>query len=525
MAQAWLGLVQLFFLAVFVGAVGALNTLRPSGTKYRPFRLNWWVPAVSGAMLLLLLLTLVNLPHFLQHTNPIVAARHAEGRAQCQALLQDNADHSLRARLFESEWLHDKASAPKGDKVAAGKKTVIALLAPLLNTLLFNTGVTVATLPLLFYLTLLYVRARLSDPQASAGGWQLQASLLARESGVLLPVLNLVSVVSAFTSPTFYFFIQPNREDRCIYTSGHWFTFSVTVLTFTVIISHLASYQRYCRSSGRLLAIYILWFAVYVMAAFAVLKRTQENFHDSEEAKDGIRQALPYFPFYMLIFLGVQYATFLTTTDDDAAVADTIEQLRSPTTTIGSPTDAASSTTTESMTEGSLRRTNPKTGPQVLQAAAPPAPPMSSVERTAAVTPDAPSPSAAAPPAAPPMAPAMTPPTAPPPPPPPPAPAAPSTLTQRTVPAAAKKPSPSPVPSASGGGMDSLLSEIRSFKSAGPKKGGVRGGGAGRAGQAAPPAEGASGLEGLIKGALLNMRHKLQPDAETEDEDDWDKEQ
>ena len=519
MAHAWLGLVQLLLLSLFVCGVGALNTLRPAGTRYRPFRLNWWVPAVAGAMVLLLLLTFLNLPHYLQHTNPIVAARHAEGRAQCAQLLEDNADHSLRARLFESEWLHDKASAKPSKQASsgAGKKTVIALLAPLLNTLLFNTGVTVAVVPLFFYLGLLYVKARLRDPRATAG-WQFQAALLQRESGVLLPVLNLVSVVSAFTSPTFYFFIQPNREDRCIYTSGHWFTFAVTLLTFTVVISHLASYQRYCRSSGRLLAIYILWLAVYLMAAFAVLKRTQEKFHDSEEAKDGIRQALPVFPLYMIIFLGVQYATFITTNDDAAESTTAIDEMAPPATTdIPTTTTTGSLSSTEAASTGSLRRPNPISGPQVAPAA-PPAPPMSTV-KPAAVTLDAPhsSPSPA-PPAAPPMAPPMAPPA-------PPAPPAPSTLLQRTVPAAAKKPSTPPAPSAPAPGVDSLLSEIRSFKRGGGPSKGVRGGRAQRAGQGASQGEGPTGLEGLIKGALLNMRDKLQPDGEVEDEDDWDKEQ
>ena len=72
-------------------------------------------------------------------------------------------------------------------------------------------------------------------------------------------MLNFISLVSAFTAPTFYLFIQPGRVDRCMYTSGHWFTFSVTLLTFSVIVAHLASYQQYCRSSGQLLALFVVW--------------------------------------------------------------------------------------------------------------------------------------------------------------------------------------------------------------------------------------------------------------------------
>ena len=94
---------------------------------------------------------------------------------------------------------------------------------------------------------------------------------------------------------------------------GHWFTFSVTLLTFAVIIAHLLSYQKYCRSSGHLLALFIGWSAFYTMCALSVLKKTQEAFHDSVEAVDGIRQSLPAFPIYMLLFIALQYITFITT--------------------------------------------------------------------------------------------------------------------------------------------------------------------------------------------------------------------
>ena len=307
MAHPVVGVVQLLLLALFVGSVMYLNTYRPARTHYRPFRIRWWVPTVCGVTLILLLASLLNLPHHLQHTNQLVAGRHAQGRAECQELVEQGAQHAERAVLFASEYFVDRSAAPP-PKV--GSHTVSELLSPLLNMLLFNSGVTICAVPLLVHLLHLHLRRPAAPTRQS---W---LDTLRRESGVLLPVLNFISLVSAFTSPTFYLFIQPGRVDRCIYTSGHWFTFSVTLLTFAVILAHLASYQHYCRSSGQLLALFAVWLGVYTMCALSVLKRTQEAFHDSVEAVDGIRQGLPAFAVYMLFFIALQYITFLSTDTD-----------------------------------------------------------------------------------------------------------------------------------------------------------------------------------------------------------------
>ena len=316
MANALVGLLQLVLLAVFVCSVFYLNTYRPANTHYRPFRIRWWVPTVAGGMALLFLGALVNVPHHLQHTNALVARRHAEGRAECQSLMEQGAQHSERAALFASEFFRDKTAPPH----PKAPSTVFAVLSPLLNLLLFNSGVTICAVPLLAYLVFLHLRRPSNNSSSARQSW---LDLLRRESGVLLPVLNLICLVSAFTAPTFYLFIQPGRVDRCMYTSGHWFTFSVTLLTFAVIVSHLASYQRYCRSSGLLLALFAVWLAVYAMCALPVLKRTQEAFHDSREAVDGIRQALPAFAAYMVFFVAVQYITFISTDKDTDADTDT----------------------------------------------------------------------------------------------------------------------------------------------------------------------------------------------------------
>ena len=458
MGHPLVGVVQLLLLVLFVASVMYLNTFRPARTHYRPFRINWWVPTVAGVMAVLLLASLVNLPHHLQHTNPLVARRHAEGREECRSLMDAGALHAERAALFGSEFFHDKSAAKPP---AAAKRTVFDFLSPLLNMLLFNSGVTICAVPLLLYLLSLHLRR----PAVSRGSGQQWLDLLRRESGVLLPVLNFISLVSAFTSPTFYLFIQPGRVDRCIYTSGHWFTFSITLLTFAVIVAHLASYQQYCRSSGQLLALYVVWLAVYAMCALSVLKKTQEAFHDSLEATDGIRQGLPAFAIYMLFFIGLQYVTFQATDTADKSDDDTA-QATAPAVATDSTQQLSSAATLQPLKQAAST-------PIATSPAERAAPEPASVD---SAIPDAP----------------------PPPPPSAPAPAAPTrtTVTKRKTAA----PAPPPVTDS----RSDLLDAIKR----GPKlrASGGRGGG----GQA-------SELTGLAK-ILAETRKVLQPDGEEDDE-------
>ena len=215
MAHPVIGLVQLLLLSGFVSAVVYLNVQRPAGMHYRPFRIRWWAPTVGGAMVVLGMAILLHLPHHLQHTNVLVQQRHEEGRRQCLDLMDKGALHEERAMLFAKEFFQDEASAPHAKKSGTSTMTVASLLRPLLNALLFNSGVTICAIPLLLYLGILHLRRRVTG--TSAGDW---SDVLRRESGVLLPVLNFISLISAFTAPTFYLFVQPGRVDRCVYTSG-----------------------------------------------------------------------------------------------------------------------------------------------------------------------------------------------------------------------------------------------------------------------------------------------------------------
>ena len=161
-------------------------------------------------------------------------------------------------------------------------------------------------------------------------------------------------------------------------------------MTFAVIIAHLFSYQKYCRSSGHLLALFIGWSAFYSMGALSVLKKTQEAFHDSVEAVDGIRQSLPAFPIYMLLFIALQYITFITT-DSEAEREREPEVLQTPPQSTLPPTPTPLPDTTEK--EGSFKRPTVAAVTTSTVTAIPDAPP--------ADIPDAPPPP---PPAAPTMA-------------------------------------------------------------------------------------------------------------------------
>ena len=149
-------------LAVFVSSVLYLNTYRPARTHYRPFRIRWWMPTVGAVMLLLFLTSVLNLPHHLQHTNVLVAQRHATGRESCQSLMKQGALHAERAVLFASEYFQDKSAA---QPVKSSSRTVFELLSPLLNMLLFNCGVTICAVPLLAYLLTLHLRRPAASSQ------------------------------------------------------------------------------------------------------------------------------------------------------------------------------------------------------------------------------------------------------------------------------------------------------------------------------------------------------------------------
>ena len=532
MAHALFGLAQLFFLFLFVAGIVYLNSIRPSGTVYRPFRIRWWASALAASYVVLALLVLLQAPYYLQKTAPAVAKRHAEGRERCMELGPDS-EFSLRAELFEKEWLKDEATAPGPDTKSKTLKpkltpSVFSVLLPFLNTLLFNTGVAIAVVPLLAQFALLQYQY----PPAVTAASPSAREKVKRWWGVLLPVLNLVCVISAFTAPTFYLYVQPGRVDRCIYTSGHWFTFSATLLTFAVIVAHLASYQSYCKSSGKLLAFYVLWIAAYLMAATAVLKRTQHSFHDHVEAADGMRQALPAFLFYMLVFLGVQYATFAATAPPaqtqpeavaaekdvtaapEAAPAVSLPAAR-PSTRSSSRTEAVSApipAVSPAKERGFFAPVSPIGPPDGDRSAVPPAPALD--------VPDAPPPP-------PPPAPALTSTTsgtvqrktrsqtaaaarataadggaAPPPPPAPPAPSA----------AFASAPARSAAPADD---RSDLLSQIRGgsvrLKPAAPRQGGAA----------------SANMDPFAK-LMLGLRKVVQPDADDEDQEDkaaWGKEQ
>jgi amino acid transporter len=530
-------LLQLSALAGFGVGVAWLNAQAPRHVSQRVFKLSWLLPTVAVGIVVCWLLStsFINVPHLLQHTNPSLVESHNAIRAECATYLGnlqfDTAYTTISRRTKTAELVGE---AKKAAAAAGSQKTSIAKsLSPVFNFVLFHTGVTVVFVPALLRLLLLLWKIRQRAAAASSGGAGAEDARkkarfdesVRREWGVLLPVMNAVTVVSLCVSPSFYFFIEPGRAHRCMYTSGHWFTFTCTLLTFAFVLTHLYRNREYCKSTMKLLTWYFAFLIVYLAAAIMVrhkqkhnhrhakplnlrtqmhplalsdscrfslcwlllvllpsqvLKTTQTFFHDSLEARDGIRQALPAFVVFVCILIGFQFltrtkrdvtdttatATVTKRTKQPAAVAQeeeeeeeeaedgtaaaaskpssgkkkaAVRKFSSDAGSAGADEDAAAEEAAAASSRRSSSRKKKAADAEVADSAA--AASSSSSSSAAAAVPDAP-------PQAPPMAPPMAPPLAP------------AAAPKVSKPAAPKlKPA---APAASGGDRDALLADIAS---------------------------------------------------------------
>lgn len=322
MVHAVVGLVQLVALGVFAGGVYMLNQMAPKRMAARVFKLHWLLGTLGvGLAVAFLLASPINLPARIQTTPVVLVKAHDVIRETCQAHLKamrfDDAYQSISKRTKTAELVGEHAQKAKESKTSLAR-----LLSPLLNTVLFHTGVAIAFVPALLRLLLLLWQKR----RLGARG-QLDAQFESRERrewAVFLPIMNVVTLLSLCVSPTFYFFLEPARATRCVYTSGHWYTFTCTCLTFAIVITHLYRNRAYCRRSMQLLSWYFAWACAYLAAAIMVLKQTQTFYHDDMEAVDGIKQALPAFTVFIGVLIVYQ---FLTASARDIQVADAADAL------------------------------------------------------------------------------------------------------------------------------------------------------------------------------------------------------
>jgi hypothetical protein len=230
-------------VATLSAQVVCLNWCAPRRVAQRVFKLSWLLPtcALCAALFWLISTASVDMPSLLQRSQLAMQRRHQAVREQCAVHVQRmefELAYSTIATSTQTEGEMVVAEAETNDATAAVSASgavahtlsdsVGALLRPLLNTLLFNTGVAFTFVPALLRLLLLLVRGKMRERQSrSLGGgargqqaqWEDSAR---REWGVFLPVMNLVALISVCVAPTFYLWIEPGRAHRCIYSSGHW---------------------------------------------------------------------------------------------------------------------------------------------------------------------------------------------------------------------------------------------------------------------------------------------------------------
>ena len=311
LVHAVTGFLQLCALVLFGIGVYYLNSIAPRRMAARSFKLYYLLATVGvGLILIFLAAKVVNLPARVQHTPVALTEAHNVIRASCESYRKaqrfDEAYATISKRTKTAELVGSHLEALKSKD---HKTSLARLVSPALNTILFHTGVTVAFLPALLRLLLLLWQKRQHELNGPTGAHSKFAEKERREWGVFLPIMNTVTLLSLCVSPTFYFFIEPNRAHRCIYTSGHWYTFSCTLLTFAIVITHLYRNRDYCKSSYTLLSWYFIWCVAYLGMAMTVLGTTQTFYHDHIEAVDGMMQAIPAFICFTIILIVYQFLT------------------------------------------------------------------------------------------------------------------------------------------------------------------------------------------------------------------------
>jgi len=324
MVNAAIALTQLCALAGYIGCVVKLNHVAPRHTSPRSLKLTWLIATVVACIMLTWLSgRVLNLPSRLASTPLALQQAHERIRAQCMEQVKSQQFHlasaTIRQRTKSAELVAE-AKLWKEQHAAAKQGSLSALLAPILNSLLFHTGVAIAAAPALVRLMMLAIRVWMRNGSGGGSGSadsstqrspadQRFADRTRREYGVLLPVINAVTLFSACVSPTFYFFIEPGRASRCIYSSGHWYTLTCTLMTFACVITHLYRNRFYSRAAHQLLVWYVGFAACYLAMGLSVLKETQTFFHDDVEAVDGMMQAAPAFMAFIAIFAVFQFVT------------------------------------------------------------------------------------------------------------------------------------------------------------------------------------------------------------------------
>lgn len=158
MVHVGVALVQLAALSAFGVGVSWLNQQAPRRVSQRVFKISYLLPTVAAGLLFFWLAStaLVDAPSRLTTTHPALVVAHDGIRAACQAHLRAGRHEaaydsiSVRTKTAELVGEHAKAMADRRHKGSLARA-----LQPMLNSLLFHTGVSLVFLPALLRLLLL----------------------------------------------------------------------------------------------------------------------------------------------------------------------------------------------------------------------------------------------------------------------------------------------------------------------------------------------------------------------------------
>jgi len=234
----------------------------------------------------------------LSKTEPEVLAVKREAREECRSALA-KGDYGKAENAIRSSAASHAAAANYRTQVRTSIDKIIQLIsAPILT--FTGTAASIAPFVILLILTHNGVPDHLRQFAGSPHYWT-----------VVLPVVNVITAVTCLTFGMFYFWIDTNRSDICLKTSGHWYYYVVTTLCYAWALSHFIVTDGWSSLTR--------WYAGYAVAYQAVMLRilstTQRFYHDPEEAKYAIRLAIYLIPFIVAAGFLVLGSTGLTSLD------------------------------------------------------------------------------------------------------------------------------------------------------------------------------------------------------------------
>ena len=168
-----------------------LNQQAPRRVSQRVFKLSWLLPTVAAGWLFFWLAStaFINAPTRLQTTNAALITAHDSIRATCQNHLDnlryDDAYSTISVRTKTSELVGEHAR--KLSEMKQHKSSLARMMQPILNSLLFHTGVTIVFVPALLRLLLLLWKIQRQGANANDPKF---VESVRREWGVFLPIMN-----------------------------------------------------------------------------------------------------------------------------------------------------------------------------------------------------------------------------------------------------------------------------------------------------------------------------------------------